>query len=69
MFPDSLAYAFVCHLPGILMVGSRPNVRLRAEVLALRHQLRVLKRQFGRAPGGSPLIASCWPPSAAPCPG
>src|SRR5215472_12605799 len=44
----SLAYAVVRLLLEILIVRGRSNTRLRAEVLALRHQLRVLERQVGR---------------------
>jgi putative transposase len=44
----SLAYAVVRLLLEILVVHRRPDARLRAEVLALRHQLRVLERQVGR---------------------
>src|SRR5215471_3549806 len=34
----------------ILIVRCRSKARLEAEVLALRHQLRVLERQVGRPP-------------------
>ena len=44
----SLAYAVVRVLLDILIVRGHSNTRLRAEVLALRHQLRVLERQVGR---------------------
>jgi putative transposase len=43
-----LAYAVVRLLLEVLIVSGRPNATLRAEVLALRHQLRVLERQVGR---------------------
>ncbi len=44
----SLLYAVVHLLLEILIVRSRSTARLEAEVLALRHQLRVLERQVGR---------------------
>jgi hypothetical protein len=44
----SLAYAVVRLVLEALIVQGRANAGLRAEVLALRHQLRVLKRQAGR---------------------
>ena len=40
----SLLYAFVRFLLEILLVRTSSEARLRAEVLALRHQLRVLER-------------------------
>jgi putative transposase len=44
----SFAYAFVRLLLEVLIVRSRSNAELSAEVLALRYQLRVLERQVGR---------------------
>ncbi len=44
----SLAYAVVRLVLEALIVHGRANAELRAEVLALRHQLRVLERQAGR---------------------
>ena len=44
----ALIYAVVHLLLEILIVRGRPKARLEAEVLALRHQLRVLERQVGR---------------------
>jgi putative transposase len=44
----SLIYAVVRLLMEVLIVRGRSDARLRAEVLALRHQLRVLERQVGR---------------------
>ena len=41
-------YAAVRLLLEILIVRHRSKARLEAEVLALRHQLRVLERQVGR---------------------
>ncbi len=44
----SLTYAVVRLLLEVLIVRGRPNAKLSAEVLALRHQLRVLERQLAR---------------------
>jgi hypothetical protein len=44
----SLAYAVVCLVLEALIIQGRGNGQLRAEVLALRHQLRVLERRAGR---------------------
>ena len=44
----SLLYAVVRFLLEILLVRTSSEARLRAEVLALRHQLRVLERQVKR---------------------
>jgi len=44
----SLLYAVLHFLLEILIVRGRSRARLEAEVLALRHQLRVLERQVGR---------------------
>ncbi len=44
----SLAYAVVRLVLEALIVQGRANAELRAEVLALRHQLRVMERQAGR---------------------
>jgi putative transposase len=44
----SLTYAVVRLLLEVLIVRGRPNAKLSAEVLALRHQLRVLERQVAR---------------------
>ena len=44
----SLLYALARLMLEILIVRGRSKARLEAEVLALRHQLRVLERQVGR---------------------
>src|SRR5262245_43800021 len=44
----SFVYVVVRFLLETLIVRSRSEARLRAEVLALRHQLAVLERQVGR---------------------
>jgi hypothetical protein len=46
----SLTYVVVRLLLQVLIVRGRPNATLGAEVLALRHQLRVLERQLARVP-------------------
>ena len=43
-----LLHALARLLLEIIIVRGRPKARLEAEVLALRHQLRVLERQVGR---------------------
>jgi hypothetical protein len=44
----SLAYSLARFLAELLLVRHRPDAQLRAEVLALRHPLRVLERQADR---------------------
>lgn len=44
----SLVYLLVRFLADVLVVRIRSDGQLRAEVLALRHQLRVLERKVGR---------------------
>ena len=43
-----LAYSLARFLAELLLVRHRSDAQLRAEVLALRHQLRILERQAGR---------------------
>jgi hypothetical protein len=43
----SLAYSLARFLAELLLVRHRSDAQLRAEVLALRHQLRILERQAG----------------------
>src|SRR5215472_16444345 len=63
----SLAYTLARFLADLCLVRIRSDVQLRAEVLALRHQLRVLNGSLGRH-AGSQVIASSSPPSATSCP-
>ena len=44
----ALAYAIARFLLEVLIVRRMPDAELQSEVLALRHQLRVLERQVGR---------------------
>jgi hypothetical protein len=54
----SLAYSLARCLAELCLVRRRSDAQLRAEVLALRHQHRVLERKL-RKPCGQPT-ASCW---------
>src|SRR5215470_3924826 len=70
----SLAYTLARFLAHLCLVGIRSDVQLRAEVLALRHQLRVLERKLGKPrwqPGDRILLASlsrpCPDPPGQPC--
>jgi len=57
----SLAYTLVRFLAELCLVRIRSNLQLRAEVLALRHQLRVLERKLGKPrwqPGDRLVLAS-----------
>src|SRR5215831_9526730 len=56
----SLAYTLVRFLAELCLARIRSDAQLRAEVLALRHQLRVLERKLGRPrwqPGDRLLLA------------
>ena len=58
---QSLAYTLLRFLADLLLVRTRSDVRLRAEILALRHQLRVLERQVGKPrwqPGDRLILAN-----------
>ena len=44
----SLLYALARLVIDVLIYRDRSDARLRAEVMVLRHQLRVLERQAGR---------------------
>ncbi len=57
----SLAYSLVRFLADLLLVRGRSDAGLRAEVLSLRHQLRVLERKLGKPswqPGDPLLLAA-----------
>src|SRR5262250_3366136 len=62
----SFLYVVVRFLLETLIVRSRSEARLRAEVLALRHQLAVLERQVAGLAGSRPM-AWCWLRSAVSC--
>ena len=59
----SLLYDLLRLLIEILIVRSRGDAKLRAEVLALRHKLGVWNVRLV-AHIGSPPIGYCWPRSA-----
>jgi putative transposase len=57
----SLAYSLTRFLADLCLVGFRSDAQLQAEVLAVRHQLRVLERKLGRPrwqPGDRLVLAS-----------
>ncbi len=43
-----LTYQLIRFIADLVLVRTRSDARLRAEVLALRHQLRVLERRVGK---------------------
>src|SRR5215469_12354062 len=56
----SLTYQLVLFVVDLVLVRTRSDAQLRAEVLALRHQLRVLERKVGKPacqPGDRILLA------------
>src|SRR5215510_9161197 len=46
----ALLYQLVRYLTDLALVRTQSDTQLRAEVLALRHQLRVLERKVGKPP-------------------
>ena len=56
-----LAYQLTRYLTDLVLVRTGSDAQLRAEVLALRHQLRVWSARSA-SPPGSQAIASCWLP-------
>jgi hypothetical protein len=57
----SLAYSLARFLAEVCLVRARSDAQLRAEVLALRHQVRVLERKLGKPrwqPGERLLLAA-----------
>jgi len=44
----ALLYQLVRYLTDLALVRTQSDAQLRAEVLALRHQLRVLERKVGK---------------------
>ena len=56
-----LTYQLIRFLTDLVLVRTRSDAQLRAEVLALRHQLRVLERKVGKPawqPGDRLLLAA-----------
>ena len=56
-----LAYQLTRFLTDLILVRTGTDAQLRAEVLALRHQLRVLERKVGKPawqPGDRVLLAA-----------
>ena|SRR5215471_8622192 len=60
----SLTYQLIRFITDLVLVRIRSDAQLCAEVLALRHQLRLLERKVGK-PALQRRIASCWLASAA----
>jgi|SRR5215472_1927183 len=57
----ALLYQLVRYLTDLVLVSTQSDAQLRAEVLALRHQLRVLERKVGKPawqPGDRLLLAA-----------
>ena|SRR5215831_15513873 len=57
----ALLYQLVRYLTDLTLVRTQSDAQLRAEVLALRHQLRVLERKVGKPawqPGDRLLVAA-----------
>src|SRR5215471_13640889 len=56
-----LTYQLIRFITDLLLVRTRSNAQLRGEVLALRHELRVLERKVGKPawqPGDRILLAA-----------
>jgi hypothetical protein len=62
-----IAYLAVVRVFGWLGLLARSDCAKDAEILILRHQVAVLRRQV-KAPGCRGLIARSWLPSAGCCP-
>jgi hypothetical protein len=62
-----LAYLALCRSIQLLVLLAHSEAAKDLEILVLRHQLAVLRRQTSR-PKLDPPTAPCLPPSAAPCP-
>jgi hypothetical protein len=62
-----LAYLALCRSIQLLVLLAHSEAAKKLEILVLRHQLAVLRRQ-PHAPSSSPPTAPCLPPSAASCP-
>jgi hypothetical protein len=64
---SKLAYLALCRSLQLLVLLARGDAAKDLEILVLRHQLTVLRRQVPH-PGSSPPTASCSRRSAGPCP-
>ena len=60
----AFVYLAVRHLLGMVVLLFRSERSNEIELLALRHEVAILRRQVGR-PATSPPIVRCWPHSAA----
>jgi hypothetical protein len=63
---SKLAYLALCRSTQLLVLLARGDTRKDLEILVLRHQLLVLRRQIAR-PSSSPPTAPCSPRSAGHC--
>jgi putative transposase len=63
---SKLAYLTLCRSIQLLVLLARGDAAKDLEILVLRHQLTVQRRQ-AHAPGSSPPTAPSSPRSAAPC--
>ena len=54
-----LTYQLMRFISDLVLVHARSDAQLRAEVLALRHQLRVLERKVGK-PAWQPARSPGW---------
>jgi hypothetical protein len=64
---SKLAYLTLCRSIQLLALLAHGEATKDLEILVLRHQLMVLRRQT-HVPGSSPATAPCSPRSAGHCP-
>ena len=64
---SKLAYMTLCRSIQLLVLLARGDAAKDLELLVLRHQLSILRRQ-AHAQGSSPPTVPCWLRSAACCP-